>query len=292
MLLSTSRSVPHRADRYRAARPATAVISALAMLWLLAVAALAAADRVVVEDGADEVDRGALIAEVERLDAEGLLLSVSVLADEPSGGATAEADRIVDARGGAALVITLTEVGGVSDDAGHDTSGAVDRALDELAADDDIVAATAAFGDHLLGAGASGGVADGAGDVDLPGIGGVSTTLIIIAVIGLVLLLSVFRFIGRLFGGGRRRGYHRGGARRGGGMLPGAAVGYGVGRMRGNRNRGVGGTMGGMSGGTSRGGTSRGSASRGSASRSRSSGSRSRSSGSRGGRSRGSGRRR
>ncbi len=272
----------------RVARTLLLLAGSLMALLLLAAAAQAADDRVVVEEGADEVDRGDLVAEVERLETEGLLLSVSVLADTPSGGAEAEADRIVDARGGAALVITLTEVGGVSDDAGHDTAGAVDRALDVLAEDDDLVAATAAFGAHLLEGGTGADGVGGDGEVDLPGLGGVSVTLIVIAVIGLVVLLSVFRFVGRLFGGGRRRGYHRGRGRGRGGMLPGAAAGYGVGRMRGNRNRGVGGTR----GGPSRSSGSRSSGSRGSASRSRSSGSRSRSSGSRGGRSRGSGRRR
>ena len=263
------------------ARPAVVACSVLAALWLVAVAALAAGDRVVVEDGADAVDRSALVAEVERAEGEGLLLSVSVLAGEPGTGAEGEADRIVDTAGGAALVITPTEVGGVSDDTAHDTAGAVDRALDQLAEDDDIVAATRAFSDHLLAGGAAGGIpgldaADGAGSVELPVIGRVSVTLLIVVVVGFILLSMVLRVIGRLTGGGRRRGYQ--GGRRRGGLIPGAAVGYGLGRARRNTRSGAGRATGG--------------AARSSAPRGRSSGTRSRSSGSRGGRSRGSGRRR
>ena len=282
-----------RRTHRRVPRRTGVALITVAALWVVAVSALAAEDRVLVEEGGDEVDRAALVAEVERVEAEGLLLSVAVLAGEPSGSAEAEADRLVDARGGAALVITPTEVGGVSDDAAHDASGAVDRALDQLAEDDDVVAATRAFSDHLLSGDPAIGIpgldaADGAGSVEVPGIGRVSITLIIVVVVGFILLSSVLRFIGRLAGGGRRRGYH-GGRRRRGGMLPGAAVGYGVGRARRNARSGAGGTA----GGTSRGaGASRGSSSRGGASRSRSSGTRSRSSGSRGGRSRSSGRRR
>ena len=271
---------------------------------LLAVEAAPADDRVLVEDGGDPVDRGALIEEVQRLESEGLQLSVSVLAGEPSGGAEAEADRIVDARGGAALVITPTEVGGVSAAPEHDAQGAVDRALDTLMDTDDIVATTAAFGAHLLDADAGAATPGVMDDDEATGLGGFAATLVLFLVVGLILLFAVFRFIGRLFGGGRRHGPHGQAGGRFGGALGGAAVGYGLGRMQGNRNQNVydqrGGTAAGASrGGASGGGPSRGSASRSSGSRSRSgsarsrsSSARSRSSGSRGGRSRGSGRRR
>lgn len=258
----------------------------LAALWLLASSALAAQDRVVVEEGSDPVDRAALVGEVENAQQQGLILSVSVLAGEPPAGAEAEADRLVDQAGGAALVITPTEVGGVSDAATHDTAGAVDAALDRLASGDDIVAATSAFTDDLLRSGdADGGVpgvdaVSGSG-VDLPIIGRISFGVVIALVIGLVLLRSVFRILGR---SGRRggRGYSRHRGRRGG-MLPGAAIGYGVGRSRRNRRSGAAGST------STRASTTRSS---GGASRGRSSGGRSRSSGSRGGRSRSSGRRR
>ena len=278
--------LPNAETVARTARAAAILLAIVAALWLVSGVAVAAGDRVLVEAGGDEVVRTALVAEVERAEAEGLLLSVSVLRGEPGGGAEAEADRIVDARGGAALVITPTEVGGVSDVAAHDTAGAVDRALDRLAEDDDIVAATQAFTDHLLAGSAAGsipglGASGEGGSVEVPGVGRVSITLIIVVVIGVILLMSVLRFIGRLAGGGRRRRSPEG-RRRGRGVIPGAAVGYGVGRARRNaRSRG-------SLGGTSRGGTG----ARGSSSRSRSTGARSRSSGSRGGRSRGSGRRR
>lgn len=258
----------------------------LAALWLLTSSALAAQDRVVVEQGSDPVDQAALLDEVEKAQQQGLMLSVSVLAGEPPGGAEAEADRLVDQAGGAALVITPTEVGGVSDDATHDTAGAVDAALDRLARDDDIVAATGAFTEQLVRSGDAGGAMTGVDAVsgsglDLPIIGRVSFGVVIAVVIGFVLLRSVLRMLGRSGrGGGRGHTRHR---RRRGGMLPGAAIGYGVGRSRRNRRAGAAGST------ATRASTTRSS---GGASRGRSSGGRSRSSGSRGGRSRSSGRRR
>lgn len=286
-------------DRIRAALLALMT----AALLLAAPAALAAEDRVLIEPGAEAVDRPALVQVVRDAERNGVMISVAVLAGEPSGGAQAEADRLVDERGGAALVITPTEVGGVSALDGHDAGAAVDAALDVLERNDDVVDATAAFADRLTRSGQP--VGTGAGG--LPRAGGFSIAWLVPLFVGF-LLLSLLR------GRRRRRRYRRGGM---GGAVPGAAIGYGLGRRRANRRHRSGygavpppppgarsrGGSGAKAVGSSRsgagskaGGSTRRSSppkrsapGRSSASRSRSSGSRSRSGGSR---SRGSSRRR
>ncbi len=188
---------------------------------LIAPAALAAEDRVLIEPGAEAVDRAALVEVVRDAERDGVIVSVAVLAGEPAGGAQAEADLIVDERGGAALVITPTEVGGVSAVSGHDAAAAVDAALDVLEQRDDVVGATEAFAARLTRS--PGGV--GLGSDGQPRVGGFSIPWVMIAVVGFLLLSLVMR-------GGRRRRHRRRGM---GGAVPGAMVGYGLGRRRSRR---------------------------------------------------------
>lgn len=203
-------------------RPALLVLLT-GMLLLTAPAALAAEDRVLVEPGAEAVDRTALVQVVRDAERDGVILSVAVLAGEPAGGAQAEADLLVDERGGAALVITPTEVGGVSAVAGHDAAAAVDAALDVLEQRDDVVAATDAFAARLAPAPGGGGL----GSDGQPRGGGFSIPWVVIAVVGFLLINLLLR-------GRRRRRYHRRGM---GGAVPGAMVGYGLGRRRANRHQ-------------------------------------------------------
>lgn len=217
---------------------ATAALALLAVTTALPAAA--AADRVLVEPGGDPVDPAALVRIVERAERDGLRLSIHVLADEPAGGAEAEADRIVTAVGGAALVVTPQAVGAVSDDPTHATAAAADAALDELAVDDDVVAAAEVFAATILGTGPAATTAS-EGQVELPGLGAVSITVLIVGAIILLVLVSIVRRAGRRrmrrAGMGRAPGMGppvgRRRRRRGvGGAIPGAAVGYGLGRRR------------------------------------------------------------
>jgi hypothetical protein len=229
-------------------------LSVALLVWALTLAPAVAstgADGVHVDEAvADTVDRAALTDAVEQARRDGVSLQVVVMADEPTGGAQAEADRRVADSGGAALVITPQEVGAVSD---RHSDGEVDRALDDAfdaLEDEGEAAAATAFAEALD----SGGL-----PFDLPGRG------VIILVVVAVIALSV---LPRLFGAGGR-GRHRGagygyghgsryGRRRRGGGLGAAAMGAAIGSR--GRSRGVGG------GGRSRGGGTR---SRGGASRSR-----------------------
>jgi hypothetical protein len=219
----------------------------LAVLLVVGAGTAAAAEGVHVDEAiAADVDVAALEQAVAEARDDGLDLRVAVLADEPDGGAEAEADRRAGARGSAALVITPTEVGAVG--AGH-SDRQVDRALDDAfdaLESDGEAAAAAAFADGLE-------TGDGL-PFDLPGTG------VIVLVVVAVILLSV---VPRLLGRGRRRSYQsgmggprhhrygRGRHRRGG--LGGAAMGAALGSSR-ARSRSSG-SRGGSS--RSRGGSSR-----------------------------------
>ena len=248
----------------RIERMSSGAVLALASVALLSVAtvAVAAESRVEVEAGAEAVDEAALTEVVRDAEADGLVLSVSVFADEPSGGAEGVADSLVDQHGGAALVITPEEVGGVSDDHGSaQVDVAVDQALDELIESDDAVAASSTFADRLSGGATGDNQTTSAGGL-FSGGSGLPIPLPFLVIGGLVLLLSVF-------GRGRRRRRRRGYV----------GNGYGPGSRHPRRHRNARAGVG-ASRSSSRGSGSR---SRGSSSRSRSSGrSRSRSSRSRG----------
>lgn len=275
----------------------TGLVAVVAAAVALAAAGPAAAtqttaglgdDGVLVQPGAEEVDRQALVAAVQTARAAGVALSVAILAADPPGGAEAEADRLVDQAGGVVLVLTPGEVGAVSADHGdRAVDAALDAASPQFGEGGSIPAGVETFGRELAQAG-EGGLDTSA----LPGpLSGISMSTL---VIGGIVLLAVLVVLPRLLGGGRRR--RRGGI---GGM--GGMGGYGGHRRRRRGGGGLaGGFLGGMAGGAlggrHRGGTrntpsrtrssstpSRGSSSRsrGSASRSRGSSSRSRGSSSR-----------
>ena len=259
-------STSQRSDRTTASENARYAAFGLAFLtamlaWALAIAPAAAAtgaDGVHVDDAvADTVDAEALADAVAQARDDGLNLQVLVLADEPDGGAQAEADRRVDGEGGAALVITPQEVAAVSD--GHGDAQ-VDRALDDAfdaLEDDGEAAAAAAFADGL----------DSSSPLpfELPGTG-----VIVVVVIAIVALSILPRLLGRgrrgqvgaSYGHGprHRRGYGPGRRRRGG--LGAAAMGAAIGGSR-RRSRGMGASRSrssssrSRSGGRSRGGSSR-----------------------------------
>lgn len=243
-------------------------------------------DGVLVQPGAEEVDRQALVAAVQTARAAGVSLSVAILAADPPDGAEAEADRLVDQAGGVVLVLTPVEIGAVSATHGdRAVDAALDAASPQFAEGGSIPAGVETFGRELAAAG-EGGLDTSA----LPGpLSGINPSTLVVGAIVLVVALIV---LPRLLGGGRRRrrsgmggmggmgGYGHRGRRRGGGGLAGGFLG---------------GMAGGALGGRHRGGTrnttssrSRGSStpSRGSSSRSRGSASRSRGSSSRGGASR------
>ncbi len=184
----------------RVERITARAVLALATVAVLAVATAAAAaeSRVEVEAGAEEVEEAALTDVVRDAESDGLVLSVSVLAGEPAGGAEAAADTLVDQHGGAALVVTPEEVGGVSDDHGSaQVDVAVDQALEELIESDDVVAAASTFADRLTG-GASGDAQTVTSGGLFSGGSGLPIPLPLLVIGGSVLLLSVF-------GRGRRR---------------------------------------------------------------------------------------
>ena len=275
---------------------AAVVVGMLAALGLLlapppaqaqGVADELAATGYVVEDGADDVDDSRLEDAVGDARNQGVDLSVAFLAEDPEAGAEAEADSLAERVDGVVLVVSPSEIGASS--ATH-SSGQIDSALDaaadELGSSDDPVDAVVAFADELESATAGAGFDTS----QLPGpLAGLSVPALIIGAIAVLVVLSL---LGRLLGGGRRRGGHQGPMGQ-----PGYGRGYGR-RRRGGMGGGfVGGLLGGALGGRmARGGggqsaSRRGSATRGRSSSSRSSSSRSRSSGSRS-RSRSSGSRR
>jgi hypothetical protein len=235
---------------------------AMLLVWALALAPAAAAtgaDGVHVDEAiTDTVDVEALADAVSQARGDGVSLQVVVLADEPGGGAQAEADRRVADSGGAVLVMTPQEVGAVSD---RHSDAEVDRALDDALdalEDDGEAAAAAAFAEGLDSSGLP---------FDLPGTGVI--VLVVIAFIALSVLPRLLglgtrrrRHHGAGYGQGPRygRGYGPGRRRRGG--LGAAAMGAAIGGSR-SRSRGTGGSRsrGGSSrsrgGGRSRGGSSR-----------------------------------
>jgi hypothetical protein len=232
-------------------------LAALTVLlaWAPTVASAAAstgADGVHVDQAmTDAVDVDALADAVARARDDGLNLQVVVLADEPDGGAQADADRRADGPGGAVLVITPQEVAAVSD---RHSDAQVDRALDDafdaLEQDDEAAAATAF---------AAGLDSSPALPFELPGTG-----VIVLVVIAVVALSILPRVLGR--GAGRRghagagysRGYGHGRRRRGG--LGAAAMGAAIGSRSRSRGAGASRSRGGSS--RSRGGGSRGRSSR------------------------------
>lgn len=269
-----------------------AVLGAAAVVALAAVPAAAERtvalgdDGVLVESGAEEVDRGALTAAVRSVRSSGVPLSVALLAEDPPGGAEAEADRLVEQTGGVVLVLTPAEVAaGSADHSDQQVDAGLDAAASQLDAGGDIPAGVETFGRELATAGGG-----GLDTTDLPGpLAGVSVQTLVIGAIVAMVVLSMLR---RLLGGGRRRrglGSPGGAGRHGSGRYGSGRYGSSRGRRRGGGGL-AGGVLGGLAGGALRGrhrggsrpgSSSRPTRSRGSASRSRSSSSRSRGSASR-----------
>lgn len=204
----------------------TGVVTAgLAVLLLVGAATVQAAEaRVIVDDDAVAVDHGALVAVVDEAEADGLILTVAARTSTPAGGAEREADRLVDQNGGAALVVTLEELAGVSEDhRDRHVDAALDAAFDAL--DDGVARAAAAFAASLQEAddGALAGLTD---RVPWP----------MLVVIGLGLLSVVVR--GAFGGGLGRRGIHRSRPRNRARHRAGTAWGTGgVGRGSASRSR-------------------------------------------------------
>jgi hypothetical protein len=228
--------------RHSYGRVGLALLAALlaGAVTLAPAAATTGTDGVHVDDAlTDSVDVEALTAAVEQARGDGVRLQVVVLADEPDGGAQADADRRVADAGGAVLVITPQEVGAVSD---RHSDAEVDRALDDAfdaLEDDGEAAAATAFAEGLDSSGLP---------FDLPGTG-----VIVLVVIAVIAFSVLPRLLG--FNRGRRRhhgtgyGHGYGTRRRRRGGLGAAAMGAAIGGSR-NRSRGVGGSR-------SRGGSSR-----------------------------------